>query len=251
MWRATVLTIFPELFPGPLGASLAGKASANGLWSLETLDIRDFTTDRHRSVDDTPAGGGPGMIMRADVLGRAIDAVAPGDRPRLLMSARGRPLSQAWVRELVQGPGVVAVCGRFEGVDERVITGRSLVEVSIGDYVLAGGELAAMVLIDACVRLIPGVMGKGCSGAEESFSANLIEYPQFTRPQIWEGLAIPEVLTSGDHRKVDSWRRAESERLTRERRPDLWAAYQARPLANPAPQAGEERVGRRKSSPKR
>jgi tRNA (guanine37-N1)-methyltransferase len=225
MWRATVLTILPELFPGPLGASLAGKACANGLWSLETLDIRDFTTGRHRSVDDTPAGGGPGMIMKADVLGRAIDAVGEGGRPRLLMSPRGRPLTQAWVRELAQGPGVVALCGRFEGVDERVIVARGLIEVSIGDYVLAGGELAAMVLIDACVRLIPGVMGKASSGEDESFSANLIEYPQFTRPQVWEGLAIPEVLTSGDHGKVDAWRRAEAERLTRERRPDLWEGY--------------------------
>jgi tRNA (guanine37-N1)-methyltransferase len=225
MWRATVLTIFPELFPGPLGASLAGKASAKGLWSLETLDIRDFATDRHRSVDDTPAGGGPGMIMRADVLGRAIDAVAGGDCPCLLMSPRGQPLNQAWVRRLVQGPGIVAICGRFEGVDERVITRRGLIEVSIGDYILAGGELAAMVLIDACVRLIPGVMGRECSGEDETFSANLIEYPQFTRPQVWEGLAIPEVLTCGDHGKVDAWRRAEAERLTRERRPDLWAAY--------------------------
>jgi tRNA (guanine37-N1)-methyltransferase len=227
MWRATVLTIFPELFPGPLGASLAGKASANGLWSLETRDIRDFATDRHRSVDDTPAGGGPGMIMRADVLGRAIDAAADDDRPRFLMSPRGRPLTQALVREFVRGPGVVAVCARFEGVDERVIGGRRLIEVSIGDYVLAGGELAAMVLIDACVRLIPGVMGKAYSGADESFSANLIEYPQFTRPQVWEGLAIPEVLTSGDHGKVNSWRLTEAERMTRERRPDLWAAYRA------------------------
>ncbi len=261
MWRATVLTIFPELFPGPLGASLAGKASANGLWSLETVDIRDFTTDRHRSVDDTPAGGGPGMIMRADVLGRAIDAVAGRDRPRLLMSARGQPLNQAWVRELVQGPGVVVVCGRFEGVDERIITGRGLVEVSIGDYVLAGGELAAMVLIDACVRLIPGVMGKECSGADESFSAGLIEYPQFTRPQVWEGQAVPAVLTSGDHGKVDSWRRTEAERLTRERRPDLWSAYQTHSLSTfPAPSlpspacrggSGRGRVGREKRSPKR
>jgi tRNA (guanine37-N1)-methyltransferase len=242
MWRATVLTIFPELFPGPLTASLAGKACAKGLWSLETLDIRDFATDRHRSVDDTPAGGGPGMIMRADVLGRAIDAVADGARPRLLMSPRGRPLHQAWVRELAQGPGVVALCGRFEGVDERVIAARGLVEVSIGDYVLAGGELAAMVLIDACVRLIPGVMGKASSGDDESFSANLIEYPQFTRPQMWEGLAIPEVLTSGDHGKVEAWRRAEAERLTRKRRPDLWAAY--RPASLPA------RRGK-KGSPKR
>jgi tRNA (guanine37-N1)-methyltransferase len=227
MWRATVLTIFPEMFPGPLGASLAGKASTNGLWSLATIDIRDFAGDKHRTVDDTPAGGGPGMIMKADVLGRAIDAAAADDRPRLLMSPRGRRLTQARVRELVRGPGIVAVCGRFEGVDERVIAGRGLTEVSIGDYVLAGGELAAMVLIDACVRLIPGVMGKEASGAEESFSAHLIEYPQFTRPQVWEGRAIPEMLTSGDHRKVDAWRRAEAERLTRERRPDLWAAYRA------------------------
>jgi tRNA (guanine37-N1)-methyltransferase len=228
MWRVTVLTIFPELFPGPLGASLAGKACAGGLWSLETLDIRDFATDRHRSVDDTPAGGGPGMIMKADVLGRAIDAVADSERPRLLMSPRGRPLNQAWVRELARGPGVIALCGRFEGVDERVIMARGLVEVSIGDYVLAGGELAAMVLVDACVRLIPGVMGKVASGEDESFSANLIEYPQFTRPQVWEGLAIPEVLTSGDHGKIQAWRRAEAECLTRERRPDLWAAHLGR-----------------------
>ena len=226
MWRATVLTIFPEMFPGPLAVSLAGKASANGIWSLVAVDIRDFAGDKHRTVDDTPAGGGPGMIMKADVLGRAIDAVAD-DRPLLLMSPRGQPLTQARVWELAQGPGIVAVCGRFEGVDERVIAGRSLMEVSIGDYVLAGGELAAMVLIEACVRLIPGVMGKEASGEEESFSASLIEYPQFTRPQMWEGRTIPDVLTSGDHRKVDAWRRAEAERLTRERRPDLWAAYRA------------------------
>src|SRR5499427_10373913 len=227
MWRATVLTIFPELFPGPLGASLAGKAHANGLWSLAVVDIRDFAADKHRTVDDTPAGGGPGMIMKADVLSRAIDATAADGRPRLLMSARGRPLTQEWVRELVQEPGIVAVCGRFEGVDERIIPGRGLIEVSIGDYVLAGGELAAMALIEACVRLIPGVMGKDSSGADESFSGNLIEYPQFTRPQVWEGRAIPEVLTSGDHGKVEAWRREEAERLTRERRPDLWAAYRA------------------------
>ena len=227
MWSASVLTIFPELFPGPLGASLAGKAMSRGLWSLDTVDIRDFATDRHRSVDDTPAGGGPGMVMRADVLGRAVDAVAAGGRPRLLMSARGRPLSQALVRELAHGTGVIALCGRFEGVDERLIAARGLLEVSIGDYVLAGGELAAMVLIDACVRLIPGVMGKASSGEEESFSSHLIEYPQFTRPQVWEGVAIPEVLTSGDHGRVAAWRRAEAERLTRERRPDLWAAHLA------------------------
>ncbi len=245
MWRATVLTVFPELFPGPLGASLAGKACAGGLWSLDTLDIRDFATDRHRSVDDTPAGGGPGMIMRADVLGRAIDAVADDGRPRLLMSARGRPLNQARVRELAGGPGVVVTCGRFEGVDERVISARGLIEVSIGDYVLAGGELAAMVLIDACVRLIPGVMGKAASGEDESFSANLLEYPQFTRPRVWEGRAIPEVLTSGDHGKVDAWRRAAAERLTRERRPDLWAAYRS---GRPAP-AGDGREA--EGAPKR
>jgi tRNA (guanine37-N1)-methyltransferase len=241
MWRATVLTIFPDMFPGPLGASLAGKAAASGLWSLDTLDIRDYATDRHRSVDDTPAGGGPGMVMRADVIGRAIDAVADDGRPRLLMSARGRPLNQALVRELAQGPGVIALCGRFEGVDERVITARNLIEVSVGDYVLSGGELAAMVLIDACVRLIPGVMGKAASGEDESFSANLIEYPQYTRPQVWEGLAIPEVLTSGDHGKVEAWRRAEAERLTQERRPDLWAAHRE---ALPAGSA-------KKGSPKR
>jgi tRNA (guanine37-N1)-methyltransferase len=225
MWRATILTIFPDMFPGPLGASLAGKAHDKGLWSLAAVDIRDFATDRHRMVDDTPAGGGPGMIMKADVLARAIDAAAADDRPRLLMSPRGAPLTQARVRELAGGPGIVAVCGRFEGVDERVIEGRGLIEVSIGDYVLSGGELAAMVLVDACVRLIPGVMGADASAADESFSSHLIEYPQFTRPQVWEGRAIPEVLTSGDHAKVDAWRRAQAERLTRERRPDLWAAY--------------------------
>jgi tRNA (guanine37-N1)-methyltransferase len=227
MWRATVLTIFPELFPGPLGASLAGKASAKGLWSLNAVDIRDFATDKHRSIDDTPAGGGPGMVMKPDVLGRAIDAAADDDRPRLLLSARGTPLTQARVRALAEGPGVVAVCGRFEGVDERVIAGRGLVEVSIGDYVLSGGEIAAMVLIDACVRLLPGVMGKAESAAEESFAEGLVEYPQFTRPQSWEGRAIPDVLTSGDHGKIAAWRRAEAERMTQERRPDLWAAYRA------------------------
>jgi len=227
MWRATVLTIFPEMFPGPLGASLAGKASAKGLWSLTAADIRHFAADRHRMVDDTPAGGGPGMIMKADVLGRAIDAAASDDRPRLLMSPRGVPLTQARVRELAQGPGIVAVCGRFEGVDERIIAGRGLIEVSVGDYVLSGGELPAMVLIDACVRLIPGVMGAEASGTEESFASNLIEYPQFTRPPVWEGRAIPDVLTSGDHGKVNAWRRREAERLTRERRPDLWEAYRA------------------------
>jgi tRNA (guanine37-N1)-methyltransferase len=228
MWRATVLTIFPDVFPGPLGSSLAGKAAARGLWSLAAVDIRDYATDKHRAVDDTPAGGGPGMVMKPDVIGRAIDAVAADDRPRLLMSPRGRLLSQARVRELAGGPGIAVVCGRFEGIDERVIAGRSLEEVSIGDYVLSGGEIAAMAVIDACVRLIPGVMGKEASGAEETFADGLLEYPQFTRPQVWEGDAIPEVLTSGDHGKVEAWRREEARRITRERRPDLWAAYLAR-----------------------
>jgi tRNA (guanine37-N1)-methyltransferase len=222
-WRATVLTLFPEMFPGPLGVSLAGRALASGLWELEARDIRASATDRHRSVDDTPAGGGPGMVLRADVLAAAIDAAAIGpDRPRLLMSPRGRPLTQARVMELAAGPGPLVVCGRFEGVDQRVIDGRGLEEVSMGDYVLSGGEIAALALIDACVRLLPGVMGKEASGAEESFSDGLLEYPQYTRPQLFEGVPIPSVLTSGDHAKVAAWRRAESEALTASRRPDLW-----------------------------
>jgi tRNA (guanine37-N1)-methyltransferase len=226
MWRATVLTIFPDMFPGPLGLSLAGKALASGIWSLEAHDIRAHATDRHRSVDDTPAGGGPGMVMKADVLARAIDAVAD-QRPRLLMSARGVPLTQARVERLAAADGVTIVCGRFEGVDERVISGRVLEEVSIGDYVLSGGEVAAMALIDACVRVLPGVMGKPASGVEESFTAGLLEYPQYTRPQVFEGHAIPDVLLSGDHARITAFRRAEAERLTRERRPDLWAKYAA------------------------
>ena len=225
MWRASVLTIFPEMFPGPLGLSLAGKALTSGVWSLQTIDIRDHATDRHRSVDDTPAGGGPGMVMRADVLARAIDAAGSDDRPRLLMSPRGVPLTQTRVEALAQGPGVLLVSGRFEGIDERVIEGRGLEEVSIGDFVLSGGEIAAMALIDACIRLLPGVMGEATSRVEESFAQGLLEYPHYTRPQIWEGRAIPEVLTSGDHGKVAAFRRAEAERLTRERRGDLWAAY--------------------------
>ena len=227
-WRATVLTLFPDMFPGPLGVSLAGKALASGLWALEARDIRDSATDRHRSVDDTPAGGGPGMVLRADVLAAAIDAAEAGqsrlkDRPRLLMSPRGRPLTQSRVVELAAGPGPLIVCGRFEGIDQRVIEARNLEEVSIGDYVLSGGEIAALALIDACVRLLPGVMGKVASGTEESFSEGLLEYPQYTRPQEFEGRTIPETLTSGDHARVAAWRRAESEALTRARRPDLWA----------------------------
>ncbi len=225
MWRASVLTIFPEMFPGPLGSSLAGKALASGAWSLDVVDIRSFATDKHRAVDDTPAGGGPGMVMKADVLGRAIDATATDTRPRLLMSPRGTPLTQARIEALTGDAGVVLVCGRFEGVDERVIAARGLEEVSVGDSVLSGGEIAAMSLIDACVRLLPGVMGAAASGAEESFTEGLLEYPHYTRPQLWEGRPIPEILLSGDHAKIAAWRRAEAERLTRERRPDLWAAF--------------------------
>ena len=225
MWRASVLTLFPEIFPGPLSASLAGKALAAGVWSLDAIDIRAFATDRHRTVDDTPAGGGPGMVMKPDVLARAIDATAKHDRPRLLLSPRGASLTQARVEALARGPGIVLVCGRFEGVDERVIAARALEEVSIGDYVLSGGETAALVLIDACVRLLPGVMGAPASGAEESFANGLLEYPQYTRPQVWEGKPIPDVLLGGDHRKIAAWRRGEAERLTRERRPDLWVRH--------------------------
>jgi tRNA (guanine37-N1)-methyltransferase len=228
MWRASVLTIFPEMFPGPLGLSLAGKALASGAWSLDVVDIREFATDKHRTVDDTPAGGGPGMVMKADVLGRAIDATATDTRPRLLMSPRGTPLTQARIEALAGDAGVVLVCGRFEGIDERVIAARGLEEVSVGDYVLSGGEIAAMALIDACVRLLPGVMGTAASGAEESFTDGLLEYPHYTRPQLWEGRPIPDILTSGDHAKIAAWRRAEAERLTRERRPDLWAAFLSR-----------------------
>jgi len=230
MWRACVLTIFPEMFPGPLGRSLAGKALAAGLWSLDTIDIRTYAQDKHRSVDDTPAGGGPGMVMKADVIAAAVDAAAPpaDQRSRLLMSPRGVPLTQARVAALAQGPGAVILCGRFEGIDERVIELRRFEEVSVGDYVLSGGEIAAYALLDACVRLLPDVMGKEASAADESFTDGLLEYPQYTRPQLFEGRAIPEVLTSGDHARIAAWRRAEAERLTRERRPDLWAAYLAR-----------------------
>lgn len=254
-WRATVLTLFPEMFPGPLGTSLAGRALATGVWALEARDIRDAATDRHRSVDDTPAGGGPGMVLRADILARAIDdaEIASGAfasetgsreenattreprRPRLLMSPRGRPLTQSRVAELAAGPGPLIVCGRFEGVDQRVIEARGLEEVSIGDYVLSGGELAAMVLIDACVRLLPGVMGKPSSGIDESFSDGLLEYPQYTRPQTFEDRPIPDVLVSGDHARIAAWRRAEAEALTRARRPDLWAARSVAPSAPKPP----------------
>jgi tRNA (guanine37-N1)-methyltransferase len=237
-WHVTVLTLFPEMFPGPLGVSLAGKALAAGLWQLETRDIRASATDRHRSVDDTPAGGGPGMVLRPDVLARAIDhaqdqaPAAPG-RPRLLMSPRGRPLTQARVRELAEGPGPLIVCGRFEGIDQRLIEARELEEVSVGDYVLSGGEIAAMAVLDACVRLLPGVMGSVSSGEDESFSDGLLEYPQYTRPQEFEGRPIPAVLLSGDHARVAQWRHAEAEALTRARRPDLWAGRRVGPKKPP------------------
>jgi len=223
MFACTLLTLFPKMFPGPLGESLAGDALARGLWSCEALDIREHGLGRHRAVDDTPAGGGPGMVMRADVLAASLDAaLAAGDaRPRLIMSPRGERFTQARAREWAAGPGLVIVCPRFEGFDERIVAGRSLIEVSIGDYVLSGGEIAALAVLDACVRLLPGVMGKIESGAEESFEAGRLEYPHYTRPREWEGRAIPDVLLSGDHARIEKWRRDEAERITRVRRPDL------------------------------
>ena len=222
-FSAAIITLFPELFPGPLGASVLGRGLTDGLWSLSTTQLRDFATDRHRTVDDTPSGGGAGMVLKPDILAAAIDAVSPpGDtRPRILMSPRGKPLTQARVRELAAGPGAVIVCGRFEGVDQRVIDARQLEEISIGDYVLAGGEVAAMVLLEAIVRLIPGVLGAAESHADESFENGLLEYPHYTRPQAFEGVEIPAVLTSGDHGKIAKWRQAESMALTQRRRPDL------------------------------
>ncbi|HKN30991.1 MAG TPA: tRNA (guanosine(37)-N1)-methyltransferase TrmD [Roseiarcus sp.] len=223
MFAATILTLFPSMFPGPVGQSLAGEALARGLWSLEARDIREHGLGRHRAVDDTPAGGGPGMVMRADVVAASLDAALAPDDPRskLVMSPRGKPFSQAQAREWAAGPGLVILCPRFEGVDERVIEARGLLEVSIGDYVLSGGEIAALAILDACLRLIPGVMGKEASGEDESFEQGLLEYPHFTRPREWEGRTIPDVLLSGDHAKIAAWRRAEAERVTRKRRPDL------------------------------
>lgn len=223
MWHASIFTLFPAMFPGPLGMSLAGDALARALWSYETWDIRQHGIGRHRAVDDRPAGGGPGMVMRVDVVAAALDAVVPADdtRPRLMMTPRGRPLTQAVVRTLAAGPGAVIVCGRFEGIDERVIAARGLTEVSIGDYVLSGGEIAALVLLDAVVRLLPGVMGAADSGSEESFESGVLEYPHYTRPRTFEGLAIPDVLVSGDHARIAAWRRAEAQQITQDRRPDL------------------------------
>jgi tRNA (guanine37-N1)-methyltransferase len=222
-WRALVLTLFPEMFPGPLGISLAGQARDAGIWSLEMIQIRDFGIGRHRQVDDTPAGGGAGMVLRADVLGPALDHARTRfpDVPLIYLSPRGTPLTQSLARDLADGPGVALLAGRFEGIDERVIAAKGLKEISIGDYVLAGGELAAMVLIEACVRLLPGVIGAAESLASESFETGLLEYPQYTKPRDWEGRSIPEILLSGDHKKIEDWRRRESERLTADRRPDL------------------------------
>ena len=222
-WRASVLTLFPEMFPGPLGQSLAGRAMAAGRWSLDAVQIRDFATDRHRTVDDTPFGGGAGMVMRADIVDAAYASVADA-RPAVFLTPRGRPLAQADARRLAGGPGVILLCGRYEGVDQRAIEARGWEEISIGDYVLSGGELAALVLLDACVRLLPGVMGAAESAEEESFAAGLLEYPHYTRPAEWQGRAVPGVLLSGDHGAVASWRQTQAEMITRERRPDLWLA---------------------------
>lgn len=224
-WTATVLTILPDVFPGPLGASLIGTALDNGTWALHTIDIRDFAEDKHRSVDDTPAGGGAGMVMRADIVGRAVDAAIARspDVPVIYLSPRGTPLNQQRVRDLAQGCGVTVLCGRFEGLDERVLEARGIEEISIGDFVLAGGEVAACALIEACVRLLPGVVGDAASLEQESFEDGLLEYPQYTRPRVWEGLDIPEVLLSGDHKRIAEWRRAQAEKLTKARRPDMWA----------------------------
>ena len=226
-FNAQILTLYPDMFPGPLGASLAGKALEKGKWACNPIQMRDFATDRHRSVDDTPAGGGAGMVLKADILGQAVDHALERqpDAPVLAMTPRGKPLTQARVRELSTGPGVTILCGRFEGFDERIFKARQVEEISIGDYVLSGGEMGALVLLDACIRLLPGVMGASSSGDDESFETGLLEYPQYTRPVEWEGRIIPEVLRSGDHAKVEAWRKAKAEADTRLRRPDLWERH--------------------------
>ncbi|HWU02134.1 MAG TPA: tRNA (guanosine(37)-N1)-methyltransferase TrmD [Novosphingobium sp.] len=227
-FAATVLTLYPEMFPGPLGVSLAGRAREEGKWSIDAVQIRDFAADKHRTVDDTPSGGGAGMVLKVDVLARAIDHAresGPAGRPVLAMTPRGRPISQARVRELAAGPGVIVLCGRFEGFDERIFAGRDVEEVSVGDIVLSGGEPAALMVLDACIRLLPGVMGAASSGDEESFESGLLEYPHYTRPNDWEGLEIPQVLRSGDHGKIAAWRKAQAVDHTRSRRPDLWERY--------------------------
>ncbi len=235
-FTAQILTLYPEMFPGPLGTSLAGKALEQGKWTCNPIQMRDFATDRHRSVDDTPAGGGAGMVLRADILGQAVDHALEQqpDAPVIAMTPRGNPLTQRRVRELSAGPGVTILCGRFEGFDERIFEGRDIEELSIGDYVLSGGEMGALVLLDACIRLLPGVMGASCSGDDESFETGLLEYPQYTRPVKWEGRIIPEVLRSGDHAKVEAWRKARAEADTRLRRPDLWERHGGTPDPSPS-----------------
>jgi tRNA (guanine37-N1)-methyltransferase len=245
-WTATVLTLFPEVFPGPLGISLAGKALQRGLWALDALDIRGFARDKHRSVDDTPFGGGAGMVMRPDVVDRALAHVADRPGPVLYLSPRGPTLDQARVRDLAATPGLTLLCGRYEGVDERVLEARGVQELSVGDIVLSGGEVAAMLVLDAVVRLLPGVMGNAVSGAEESFESGLLEYPQYTRPADWQGRAVPEVLQSGDHARIARWRREQAEAITRQRRPDLWARYAGE---QPGPTAPPARDGRPSPGP--
>ncbi|HUB46968.1 MAG TPA: tRNA (guanosine(37)-N1)-methyltransferase TrmD [Acetobacteraceae bacterium] len=236
MFRASVLTLFPDMFPGPLATSLAGRALTRGLWSLHTVNIRDFATDRHRTVDDTPFGGGPGMVMRPDIIDAALASVAD-DRPCIFLTPRGRPFAQAEAQRCAAASGLILLCGRYEGVDQRVIDAHALEEISIGDYVLSGGELPALVLLDAVIRLLPGVMGDAESATEESFAEPLLEYPHYTRPADWHGRRVPDVLLSGNHAAVAAWRRAEAERITAERRPDLWAAYRARHPAAPVASA--------------
>ena len=232
-FAATILTLYPDMFPGPLGMSLAGRALADRLWTCEPVNIRDFATDKHRTVDDTPAGGGAGMVLRADVVAAALDSVAD-DRPILAMTPRGTPLTQARVRTLAAGPGAIILCGRFEGFDERLFEARAIEQVSIGDYVLSGGEMGALVLLDACIRLLPGVMGAPSSGDEESFESGLLEYPHYTRPYEWEGRTIPEVLRSGDHARIAAWRKSQSETDTRLRRPDLWDRHEGARVSSPS-----------------
>jgi tRNA (guanine37-N1)-methyltransferase len=232
-FAATILTLYPDMFPGPLGTSLAGRALAEGKWSLDAVNIRDFATDKHRTVDDTPAGGGAGMVLRVDVLSAAIDSVAD-DRPILAMTPRGAPLTQARIRTLATGPGAIILCGRFEGFDERIFEGRTVEEVSIGDYILSGGEMGALVLLDACIRLLPGVMGAPSSGDEESFESGLLEYPHYTRPPMWEGRTIPEVLRTGDHARIAAWRKSMAETDTRLRRPDLWERHEGARVGSPS-----------------
>lgn len=238
-WRATVLTLYPDMFPGPLGHSLAGRALADGRWLLNTVQIRDFATDKHRTVDDTPAGGGAGMVLKPDVVASALDSVA-SDAPVLAMTPRGRPLDQARVRRLAEGPGATIICGRFEGFDERLFEARAIEQVSIGDYVLSGGEMGALVLLDACIRLLPGVMGAASSGVDESFETGLLEYPQYTRPFEWEGRTIPEVLRSGDHARIAAWRKLMAETDTRLRRPDLWERHEGARVQSPSGARHEE-----------